>query len=129
MSSRIWYGGTTMSGLITPGVGKGAEIRHIGCGQDEPHAGHSAHCRKVTEREPRMRMRRAHHDRMERTGRRVIGDVVAAAAQQRVVLFAPNRRADTKFRVRCHYALLDALFGLAVRFAASRRDAIARDTT
>ena len=38
----------------------------------------------------RMRMRRAQHHGMEHAGGRMIGDIAAAAAQERVVLLPPH---------------------------------------
>jgi hypothetical protein len=49
-----------------------------------------------------MGMRGAQHDGVQATRRRVVGDVAAGAAQERVVLLAPDRLADAELGKGVH---------------------------
>ena len=55
---------------------------------------------KIADAETGMRMRRAHHDRMQRGLRRNIGNVAPCPAQQSVIFLARERLAESEFH--CH---------------------------
>ena len=73
------------------------EVGYIGGGQHQPHARQRPHPRQIGNVEARMRVRRAQHHRMQRRVRRDIGDVAPRPAQQRVVLLARERLAESEF--------------------------------
>jgi hypothetical protein len=73
-----------------------AKISRLGAGQHKTNASHRSRpiCIDV---QTRVRMRRAHYHRVHGSRRRGICDIAAVAAQQRVVLLAHNRLAETEF--------------------------------
>jgi hypothetical protein len=75
-----------------------------------------------------MGVRRAQHDRVQRCGRRDIGNVTPGTAQQRIVLFARERLAEAEFHCwHLFYFLAGFGFGCARPWLA--RKAIQRETT
>ena len=74
-----------------------AEPHGIGGGEHQGHARHRAGLRRIDDAKARMRVRRTYDRRMEHPRGRQIGDIAAIAAQQRVVLLARERLAETEF--------------------------------
>ena len=81
-----------------------AKLPGVGASEHQRDTRHGAHLRCVSNAKARMRVRRAHHHGIERARGRVVGDIAAAAAQQRVVLLARHRLTDSEFD-GCHAQL------------------------
>ncbi len=73
-----------------------ADPVEVGVGHDEVHARHRARLVETGEADPRVRHRRAQHDRAQRARRREIVGVVAGAGHQRLVLEPAHRRAHAE---------------------------------
>ena len=73
------------------------ELGNILGSENKPHTRLRAGGVRVRDAEARMRVRRAHHDRVQHVGGRVVGDVTPRTAQQRVVLLAQDWLAETEF--------------------------------
>ncbi len=90
------YGGTTIS---APGnfrlAGEIPEVARVCTGEDERNSRRPA--RGIDDAEARMRMRRADHARVQQIGRRMVGNIAAGPAQERVVLLAPHRGTESEF--------------------------------
>src|SRR5205085_1183225 len=69
----------------------------VGACEHERNARHRARPGDVGDAETRMRMWGAQHDRVQAARRCVIGDVAPGAAQERVVLLAPDRLTGAEF--------------------------------
>ena len=88
---------------LDPGAGHEAQARQmaepggIGAGEHQRDPRHGAGLRQIGDAKARMRVRRAHHHRMEQSGRRIVGHITAGAAHQRIVLQPPDRLPDAEF--------------------------------
>src|SRR4029078_5916004 len=99
---------------------QGPEMAYVGCRQHEANAGHRAYAGEIADPETRMRMRRAHDDRVQRCLRCDIGDVAPPAAQRRVVLLECKRLSAPEFH---RHLPPSALVGRLEGSCCPRRDA------
>ena len=93
-------GGTEADNLAVKGIAlarQAAELGGVGAGEHQRHAGQRLGLCRVGAAHARMGVRRAQHEAVEQAGRRMIGDVAAGAAQERVVLPAGDGLTATEF--------------------------------
>jgi hypothetical protein len=103
------------------------EMTDVGTGQYQPDPLHGPDLGQIADRELRVGVRRTQHHRLQRAARHDVGDVAAAAAQERVVFFALEGLPETEFRHR--QSLPVACASAAAARRAPKRSAIQRDTT
>ena len=92
---RIWRRGEGLVRKVEL-AGQAAEVCDVGRGEDQGNARQATGARRI---DPvgRMGVRRAQHQRMQRTGRRMVVGIAALAANKRVVFLAPDALADAEF--------------------------------